>query len=277
MSPLQQHTSPLFRCITYRSSPPQPCPDLDGWSLPPKITNTIDQLSMPSRPSNSYPSPRASFPRTMGNDIKVESPPTSIRDLQSDTRLSFTDHTPKRLGRPQRSARSRQNHHDSIEVDKTAETLASPPRKRHYNRKTKGASEQERLDLKREKNRIAASKCRDKKMIWEKNLEEHARRLQDNNMQLSIMLTSMTRERLNLKELIMRHSINSPNCSRSLLDSMAPDLLPVSQTSRGGWAFSLSEKSVHDPWEDAMRVNDARGDDVAEMDQFFELLKSQDD
>jgi hypothetical protein len=34
---------------------------------------------------------------------------------------------------------------------------------------------------------------------------------------------------------------------------------------------------VHDPWEDAMRVNDARGDDVAEMDQFFELLKSQDD
>lgn len=277
MSLLQQHNSPLFPHIAERPSPPQPCPDLDGWSPPPMIANTIDPLPMLSRSSDSYPSPQAAFPRTTGTTFKVESPPTSTRGPQSDSRLSSTDHTPKSLGRPRRSPRSYENYRDSIDTDETAQTLARPPRKRHYNRKTKGASEQERLDLKREKNRIAASKCRDKKMIWEKHLEEHARRLQDNNMQLSMMLTSMIQEHLNLKELIVRHSISSPNCRRILLGSMGPDLSPVSQTPRGGLVFSPSEESVHDFWEDAMGAKDAPSNNTAELDQFFESLKSQDD
>jgi hypothetical protein len=193
--------------------------------------------------------------------------------------LPSSDPTMKSIERPRRSTKNGTNCRDSIDANLPAQPPTSPPRKRNYTRKIKRASEQEQLDLKREKNRIAASKCRAKSTIWEKNLEKHARRLQDNNVQLSLLLSSMRQEHLSLKEMIVMHSINSPNCSRRLLDSMAPDLSPATQAS-GNSSFSppnsAPEQSVQDPWEDAMGLRDALGDEFDEMDQIFEFLMAQD-
>lgn len=196
-----------------------------------------------------------------------------------NTHLLSSDPAMKSIRRPRRSTENGTNCRDSIDDNLPAQPPTSPPRKRNYTRKIKGPSEQERLDLKREKNRIAASKCRAKKTIWEKNLEEHTRRLQDNNVLLSSMLSSMRQEHLSLKEMIVMHSINSPNCSRRLLDSMAPNLSPATQAS-GNSSFpppnSAREQSVQNPWEDAMGLRDAPGEEFDEMDQNFEFLMAQD-
>jgi hypothetical protein len=64
-----------------------------------------------------------------------------------------------------------------------------------------------------------------------------------------------------------------------LLGSMAPDLSPAIQAS-GNSSFSppnsAPEQSVQDPWEDAMGLRDALGDEFDEMDQIFEFLMAQD-
>ena len=57
-----------------------------------------------------------------------------------------------------------------------------------------------------ERNRVAASKCRQKKKEWTQNLETRARELQKNNNNLRIMIQSLHEELFTLKEQCAEHS-----------------------------------------------------------------------
>ena len=57
-----------------------------------------------------------------------------------------------------------------------------------------------------ERNRVAASKCRQKKKEWTQNLENRARELQKNNNQLRMVVDSCRQEILFLKGELLKHS-----------------------------------------------------------------------
>lgn len=57
-----------------------------------------------------------------------------------------------------------------------------------------------------ERNRVAASKCRQKKKEWTQNLENRARELQKNNNQLRMVVNSCRQEVLFLKGELLKHS-----------------------------------------------------------------------
>ena len=57
-----------------------------------------------------------------------------------------------------------------------------------------------------ERNRVAASKCRQKKKEWTQNLEDRARELQKNNSQLRMVVESCRQEVLFLKGELLKHS-----------------------------------------------------------------------
>ncbi|KAI4123029.1 MAG: hypothetical protein LQ347_006302 [Umbilicaria vellea] len=57
-----------------------------------------------------------------------------------------------------------------------------------------------------ERNRVAASKCRQKKKEWTSNLETRARELQNSKNQLAIMVGSLKEEVLFLKSELLRHT-----------------------------------------------------------------------
>ncbi len=63
-----------------------------------------------------------------------------------------------------------------------------------------------------ERNRVAASKCRQKKKEWTQNLENRARELQKNNNMLRLDVDSLRQEVLFLKGEILKHS--SCDCSQ---------------------------------------------------------------
>ena len=57
-----------------------------------------------------------------------------------------------------------------------------------------------------ERNRVAASKCRQKKKEWTSNLESRARELQNSKTQLTMMVGSLKEEVLFLKTELLRHT-----------------------------------------------------------------------
>ena len=96
------------------------------------------------------------------------------------------------------------------------QTSQSPKRARKYaSRGTSNTAESDKLeDVKRskflERNRVAASKCRQKKKEWTQNLENRARDLQKNNNSLRMIVNSLRQEILFLKEEMHKH--NSCGC-----------------------------------------------------------------
>ncbi|MCJ1359568.1 MAG: hypothetical protein MMC33_009570 [Icmadophila ericetorum] len=63
-----------------------------------------------------------------------------------------------------------------------------------------------------ERNRVAASKCRQKKKDWMSNLEAHARELQKDKTQLALMASSLKEEVMWLKCEIFKHTGCSCGC-----------------------------------------------------------------
>ena len=89
---------------------------------------------------------------------------------------------------------------------------SSPKRTRKYaSRGSNNTNEPTKPeDVKRskflERNRIAASKCRQKKKEWTQNLEDRARELQKNNNHLRMVVDSCRQEVLFLKGELLKHS-----------------------------------------------------------------------
>ncbi|KAI9805319.1 MAG: hypothetical protein M1833_005772 [Piccolia ochrophora] len=63
-----------------------------------------------------------------------------------------------------------------------------------------------------ERNRVAASKCREKKKVWASNLETTVREMQSDRKQLSHMVCALRDECLELKGELLKHS--TCNCDR---------------------------------------------------------------
>ena len=98
------------------------------------------------------------------------------------------------------------------------QTSQSPKRARKYASRG-GANALEPTkpeDVKRskflERNRVAASKCRQKKKEWTQNLENRAREYQKNNNNLRLIVESLRQEILFLKGEMLKH--NSCGCER---------------------------------------------------------------
>ena len=89
---------------------------------------------------------------------------------------------------------------------------SSPKRPRKYaSRRWNNTNEPNKPeDVKRskflERNRVAASKCRQKKKEWTQNLENRARELQKNNTQIRMVVESCRQEILFLKGELLKHS-----------------------------------------------------------------------
>ncbi len=74
-----------------------------------------------------------------------------------------------------------------------------------------------------ERNRVAASKCRQKKKEWTSNLETRARDLQKNNSSFRMMLGSLKDEILFLKSEMLKHTSCGCDQIQSLLKQRAGD------------------------------------------------------
>ena len=74
-----------------------------------------------------------------------------------------------------------------------------------------------------ERNRVAASKCRQKKKEWTSNLETRARDLQKHNSSLRMMLGSLKDELLFLKSELLKHTSCGCDQIQSLLKQRAGD------------------------------------------------------
>ena len=92
-------------------------------------------------------------------------------------------------------------------------TSQSPPKRtrKYASRGSNSCSEPSKPeDVKRskflERNRVAASKCRQKKKEWTQNLENRARELQKNNSQLRMVVESCRQEVVFLKGELLKHS-----------------------------------------------------------------------
>ena len=94
--------------------------------------------------------------------------------------------------------------------DSTNQSLPKRPRK-YASRRSNNTNEPTKPeDAKRskflERNRVAASKCRQKKKEWTQNLENRARELQKHNNQLRMVVDLCRQEILFLKGELLKHS-----------------------------------------------------------------------
>ncbi|KAL8720040.1 MAG: hypothetical protein Q9225_003033 [Loekoesia sp. 1 TL-2023] len=148
-----------------------------------------------------------------------------LTDIYPDTKVQYGQNTPpdddfqdlftstEQLQNPNEqspSASEKKRKRPSAPTD----SKASPPKRfRKYGRSVdssngqapSGAEEVRRSKF-LERNRIAASKCRQKKKEWTQNLENRARELQKENQSLRMMLDSLRDEMLFLKGEMLKHT-----------------------------------------------------------------------
>ncbi|KAL9007612.1 MAG: hypothetical protein Q9173_007160 [Seirophora scorigena] len=148
----------------------------------------------------------------------------------------------------------------------TAPKLTPLKRSRKYGRSAnsqKGAPASSAEEVRRhkflERNRVAASKCRQKKKEWTQNLEARARELQKENRSVRAMLDSLRDEMLFLKGEMLKHSncrcehiqgwVKSSAASRDLSPLIKNELSPVNSaptTRRGSISSSARERTSPD-------------------------------
>ena len=100
-----------------------------------------------------------------------------------------------------------------------------------------------------ERNRVAASKCRQKKKEWTQNLEDRGRTLQKGNSNLRILVDSLRQETLFLKGEMLRHGgCNYPQINDYLKSgtTVLPDGLGEMVMKRESSPFEKEPESVTD-------------------------------
>ncbi|KAI4127369.1 MAG: hypothetical protein LQ338_003245 [Usnochroma carphineum] len=194
-------------------------PDADltpGW-------NTI-AFQIPS-PPNSATTPPPSWP-----PFQYQQPPpvhNILTDIYPDTKVQYGQNTPpdeefynlfsnEQLHNPNGTdGQSLPATEGKRKRSSTSnESKASPAKRpRKYGRSVgssnaqlMSSAEEVRRHKFLERNRIAASKCRQKKKEWTQNLENRARELQKNNQSLRMVLDSLRDEMLFLKGEMLKHT-----------------------------------------------------------------------
>lgn len=108
------------------------------------------------------------------------------------------------------TTRKRRSTQSGQAVDTPIQPIGTPRRRKKSARKQSSAGSAADGDDKRnqflERNRVAASKCRQKKKEWTSNLEQRARELQASKNSLALLVSSLREELLYLKGEALRHT-----------------------------------------------------------------------
>lgn len=98
-----------------------------------------------------------------------------------------------------------------------------------------------------ERNRVAASKCRQKKKEWTNNLESRARDLQHQKSQLTAMVSSLKDEMLWLKGELLKHGTCGCDKIRQYLNHEATHFAAGTASRRQSHLLALSSPAVDSP------------------------------
>lgn len=161
------------------------------------------QLTPPSETTPTKESPPVET--TMINTVEPQNGPTTRkrRSTQSSRITDTSSHTTPTTRRRKKSARKQSSVGLAVEGDdKRSQFL--------------------------ERNRVAASKCRQKKKEWTSNLEQKARELQASKTSLALLVSSLREELLYLKGEALRHTTCDCNSVREYLARNAEASLPRS-------------------------------------------------
>lgn len=222
-------------------------PSKPSLSIPSRFPSVLDQDLTPgwSLMNNQVPSPpdSAVSPRSTWPRIQAEQRPTHniLSDIYPESRIHYGQDTPPDDDFPtlldsinpttsaQSLARAFSNSSPIKGVKRKSSSVSSeikPSNKRGRkgggglksgNAVPSSSAKQTSADDSRrskflERNRVAASKCREKKKLWTQNLEEKARNLQKENSSLRLMLDSLRDEMIFLKDEMLKH--NNCGCER---------------------------------------------------------------
>ncbi|KAI9716230.1 MAG: hypothetical protein M1812_005455 [Candelaria pacifica] len=146
---------------------------------------------------------------TVDGTFKYDQSITPQSDFQTQSTGSAVDQVDSNLKRKRVA-------HPQSSVGGGNNASATKRQRKSNNRSKPIETAQAQEDKKRskflERNRVAASKCRQKKKEWTSNLESKARDLQNSKNQLALMVSSLKDEMLFLKGELLKHS--NCNCSR---------------------------------------------------------------
>ncbi|KAL8998297.1 MAG: hypothetical protein Q9169_002611 [Polycauliona sp. 2 TL-2023] len=210
-------------------------PALPGFDTTPGWNSVVPQI--PS-PPHSAVSPPPSWP-----PFQYQQPPMNniLTDVYPDTRVQYGQNTPPDDTFPGIFAAPGQNEEPERRRKRTStanemESCTHTKRSRKNGRSSKSSTGQASSsadDVRRskflERNRVAASKCRQKKKEWTQNLETRARNLQKENHSLRITLDSMRDEMIFIKGEMLKHTTCGCEQIRSWVDSNqgSPSTSPV--------------------------------------------------
>lgn len=224
-----------------------PAPD---YSRPQRqqIQMDLDGMSL-GGPSNVWNPPNAEQPTSVDPHLRQPSPLDKLltQNLQTTARAHHGQITPPSDNTPSGDVWTGKSGEQEQQQTIAASTgrrrkqtsqasQASEPTTTTRRRKSTSSRKQstpstvkEETDEKRskflERNRVAASKCRQKKKEWTTNLEQRARELQNSKNHLSMVVGSLREEMLYLKGEVLKH--NNCNCS-SMREYLNREVLSIS-------------------------------------------------
>ncbi|KAI9779704.1 MAG: hypothetical protein M1839_007202 [Geoglossum umbratile] len=166
---------------------------------------------------------------------------SALLDAQDQAMWVETQHS-----RPPQGASKRRRSNYTSHTARTAVSTEPPKRERRRRFSTKSIAPEMRPaevndDVKRsrflERNRLAASKCRQKKKEWTKGLEERARSLQNEKLQLQLMVGSLKSEMIYVREELLKHG----NCDcRRIRDYLNNEVNALAQN-QGQLSYSVRD------------------------------------
>ncbi|MCJ1312703.1 hypothetical protein MMC25_006379 [Agyrium rufum] len=160
--------------------------------------------------------------RKRSQPVAIAQAPVGGKRKRTSQTSETTQQTPPKRSRKSIKARANQNMEDDAEDS--------------------GRPGDEKRSKFLERNRVAASKCRQKKKEWTSGLEQRARELQNDKAQLALMVSSLREEMMFLKGEILNHT----NCgSKQITDYLA---LEADHIASGGSSahqrYSSKKKTV---------------------------------
>ena len=158
-------------------------------------------------PSNIFTNIQPTGTRSL---YEQHTPPDDENDNESLLDHQLRDQREQQAMQPQQAEGKSKRKRNVTNQDSTNQSLPKRPRKYTSRRWNNTDDPTKPEDVKRskflERNRVAASKCRQKKKEWTQNLENRARELQKNNTQLRMVADSCREEVLFLKGELLKHS-----------------------------------------------------------------------
>ncbi|KAL8767157.1 MAG: hypothetical protein Q9209_006248 [Squamulea sp. 1 TL-2023] len=217
----QQSNSQRDECQSFFDFEPQtgsPSPFAPQYPALPDANLTPGwNIMVPQVPS---PPRSATSPPPLWQPYQYQQPPVHniLTDVYPDTRVQYGQNTPPdddfpnlftTSAQPQESDKKRKR---SSTVGDTKNSTSTKRSRKHgrlsnpSNGQAPSSAEEVRRSKFLERNRVAASKCRQKKKEWTQNLENRARDLQKENRELRMMLDSMRDEMLFIKSEMLKHT-----------------------------------------------------------------------